>query len=404
MPLATPDPRRRLFVQGAMLGTLRLVAAFNVILLVAICLFLLVQGLPALSWEFLSTPPREMMTAGGILPCIVGTAILALGSLLLAFPLGVATAVYLHEYAGNTPFARMVRLGVNNLAGVPSVVFGLFGLSFFVTFCGMGVSILSGILTLAVLTLPVIISTAEESLRSVPDTYRQASLALGAGKAQTITRVVLPCAMPGMLTGAILGVARAAGETAAIMFTAAVFYTPKNPDSIFSSVMALPYHMYVLATAGTDIEKTRPLQYGTGLVLILLVLGMNLLAIILRDHLQRRHHGIRHRLIFLGDFLLRQRGPLFCFFPATTHVFRRPRSRAGGLSRHPASPDAPTAARKTGVCQPPPVPAVRHPLAPRPERSPSGKMSSSASPALSGRIKNANGPEGRSLPARHLAI
>ena len=291
MPLATPDPRRRLFVQGAMLGTLRLVAAFNVILLVAICLFLLVQGLPALSWEFLSTPPREMMTAGGILPCIVGTAILALGSLLLAFPLGVATAVYLHEYAGNTPCARMVRLGVNNLAGVPSVVFGLFGLSFFVTFCGMGVSILSGILTLAVLTLPVIISTAEESLRSVPDTYRQASLALGAGKAQTITRVVLPCAMPGMLTGAILGVARAAGETAAIMFTAAVFYTPKNPDSIFSSVMALPYHMYVLATAGTDIEKTRPLQYGTGLVLILLVLGMNLLAIILRDHLQRRHHA-----------------------------------------------------------------------------------------------------------------
>ena len=158
------------------------------------------------------------------------------------------------------------------------------------TFMGIP-AILSGILTLAVLTLPVIISTAEESLRSVPDTYRQASLALGAGKAQTITRVVLPCAMPGMLTGAILGVARAAGETAAIMFTAAVFYTPKNPDSIFSSVMALPYHMYVLATAGTDIEKTRPLQYGTGLVLILLVLGMNLLAIILRDHLQRRHHA-----------------------------------------------------------------------------------------------------------------
>lgn len=358
MPLATPDPRRRLFVQGAMLGTLRLVAAFNVILLVAICLFLLVQGLPALSWEFLSTPPREMMTAGGILPCIVGTAILALGSLLLAFPLGVATAVYLHEYAGNTPFARMVRLGVNNLAGVPSVVFGLFGLSFFVTFCGMGVSILSGILTLAVLTLPVIISTAEESLRSVPDTYRQASLALGAGKAQTITRVVLPCAMPGMLTGAILGVARAAGETAAIMFTAAVFYTPKNPDSIFSSVMALPYHMYVLATAGTDIEKTRPLQYGTGLVLILLVLGMNLLA----HHPARppaapppRLDAIRHRLIFGGLPAPAERS-LFRFPPATTHVFRRPRSRAGGLSRHTASPDAPTAIRKIGVCPASPGP------------------------------------------------
>ena len=284
-------PARRRLTEAAMFGLLRLIAAANVLILLGICIFLLAQGLPALSWEFLSEPPRKMMTEGGILPCIIGTAILSLGALLLAFPLGVFSAVYLHEYAGKSRLAAAVRLGVNNLAGVPSVVFGLFGLSFFVTFCGMGVSILSGILTLAVLTLPVIISTAEESLRSVPDTYRQASLALGAGKAQTITRVVLPCAMPGMLTGAILGVARAAGETAAIMFTAAVFYTPKNPDSIFSSVMALPYHMYVLATAGTDIEKTRPLQYGTGLVLILLVLGMNLLAIILRDHLQRRHHA-----------------------------------------------------------------------------------------------------------------
>jgi phosphate transport system permease protein len=291
MLISTPDPRRRLAFQSAMLGILRLVAGANVLLLAAICIFLLVQGLPAMSWEFLSSPPRCMMTEGGILPCIAGTAILSLGSLLLAFPLGVATAVYLHEYAGGSRFAGLVRLGVNNLAGVPSVVFGLFGLSFFVTFCGMGVSIASGVLTLAVLTLPVIISTAEESLRSVPDSYRQASLALGAGKAQTIVRVVLPCAMPGMLTGAILGVARAAGETAAVMFTAAVFYTPKNPDSIFSAVMVLPYHMFVLATAGTDIEKTRPLQYGTGLVLILTVLGMNLLAIIARDRLQRRHRS-----------------------------------------------------------------------------------------------------------------
>jgi phosphate transport system permease protein len=248
-----------------MFWLLRAVAACNVLALLGVCAFLLRNGLPALSWEFLTQPPRNMMTEGGIWPCIVGTAILSLGSLLLAFPLGVASAVYLHEYAGRSPFARYVRLGVNNLAGVPSVVFGLFGLSFFVTFCGFGVSILSGVLTLAVLTLPVIIGTAEEALRNVPDTYREASLALGAAKSQTIARVVLPCALPGMLTGAILGVARAAGETAAIMFTAAVFYTPRTPDSVFSAVMALPYHMYVLATAGTEIEKTRPLQYGTGL-------------------------------------------------------------------------------------------------------------------------------------------
>ena len=274
--------------QTFMFWLLRAIAACNVLALLAVCAFLLQNGLPALSWSFLTEPPRQMMTQGGIFPCIIGTAILSLGSLLLAFPLGVASAVYLNEYAKRNAFARFVRLGVNNLAGVPSVVFGLFGLSFFVTFCGFGVSIISGVLTLAVLTLPVIIGTAEEALRNVPDTYREASLALGATKWQTISRVVLPCALPGMLTGAILGVARAAGETAAIMFTAAVFYTPKSPDSIFSSVMALPYHMYVLATAGTEIAKTRPLQYGTGLVLLLLVLSMNLLAILLRDHLQRK--------------------------------------------------------------------------------------------------------------------
>lgn len=286
--LSLSSPRARVMQQSAAFGFLRLIAICNVLILPAVCGFLLYHGLPAFSWEFLSEPPRKMMTEGGILPCIIGTAILSLGSLMLAFPLGVGSAVYLHEYAGRNTFSRWVRLGVNNLAGVPSVVFGLFGLSFFVTFCGLGVSILSGVLTLAVLTLPVIIGTAEEALRSVPDTYREASLALGASKSTTIARVVLPCALPGMLTGAILGVARAAGETAAIMFTAAVFFTPKNPDSLFSSVMALPYHMYVLATAGTDIEKTRPLQYGTGLVLVALVLGMNLAAVLLRDHLQRR--------------------------------------------------------------------------------------------------------------------
>lgn len=279
---------RRLLWEKIMFGTLRLAAGVNMLALVGVCLFLAWYGLPALSWEFITEPPRRMMTEGGVWPCILGTALLSLGALIVSFPLGAITAVYLHEYAGQGFLARCIRLGVSNLAGVPSVVFGLFGLAFFVTFCGFGVSILSGVLTLGVLTLPVIIGAAEEALRSVPETYREASLALGAAKWQTIARVVLPAAMPGMLTGAILGVARAAGETAAIMFTAAVFYTPRAPDSLFSPVMALPYHMYVLATAGTEIEKTRPLQYGTALVLILLVLGMNLGAIYLRDRMQRR--------------------------------------------------------------------------------------------------------------------
>lgn len=271
-----------------MFGLLRGAAGINIAALLGVCGFLAVQGFPALSWEFLTESPQKMMTEGGIWPCIVGTFLLATGAMLIAFPLGVTSAIYLNEYAGRSRMAKYIRLGINNLAGVPSVVFGLFGLAFFVTFLGLGVSILSGVLTLAVLTLPVIISTAEESLRQVPDSWREASLGLGATKWQTNVRVVLPAAFPGMLTGMILGLARAAGETAAIMFTAAVFYTPKMPDSVFSSVMALPYHMYVLATAGTEIEKTRPLQYGTALVLLLLVLGMNLGAIWLRDRMQRK--------------------------------------------------------------------------------------------------------------------
>ncbi len=274
--------------QSLMFGMLRLAAGINIVALVGVCAFLIWNGSPAISWELLSESPRRMMTEGGILPCIVGTFLLAFGSMLIAFPLGVASAVYLNEYGGRKPWTRYLRLGISNLAGVPSVVFGLFGLAFFVTFLGMGVSLLAGMLTLAVLTLPVIINTTEEALRQVPDAWREASLALGATRSQTIARVVLPAAVPGMLTGAILGLARAAGETAAIMFTAAVFFTPRMPDSVFSSVMALPYHMYVLATAGTEIEKTRPLQYGTALVLLVLVLGMNLVAIIIRDRMQRK--------------------------------------------------------------------------------------------------------------------
>uniref|UniRef100_I2PYR8 Phosphate transport system permease protein PstA n=1 Tax=Desulfovibrio sp. U5L TaxID=596152 RepID=I2PYR8_9BACT len=279
---------RRHRTQKIMWGVFGLSSLVNMAALLLICGFLLIKGLPAISWSFLTEMPRDSMTAGGILPCILGTIYLSLGTMAVAFPLGVASAVYLNEYASPGRTLRLIRLGINNLAGVPSVVFGLFGLAFFVTFFGLGVSLLSGILTLSILVLPVIIGTAEEALKAVPQTYREASLGLGATKWQTIRLVVLPAAMPGMLTGAILGLSRVAGETAAIMFTAAVFFTPYLPTNLTDSVMALPYHIYVLATAGTDIDKTRPLQYGTALVLIVLVLGMNLGAILYRAKLQKR--------------------------------------------------------------------------------------------------------------------
>ncbi|MHC1753339.1 phosphate ABC transporter permease PstA [Humidesulfovibrio sp.] len=273
------------FIFMVLRGAILIVAAALVIIIG----FLVKNGISAISWEFLTQPPKNYMTEGGVWPCIVGTLLLSLGAMAVALPLGVASAIYLHEYARPGTMMRIIRLGVNNLAGVPSVVFGLFGLGLFVTAMKLGVSLVAGWLTLGVLCLPVVIGTAEEALRSVPSTYREASLALGGTKWQTIWRVVLPSALPGILTGSILGVGRAAGETAAIMFTAAVFYTPKMPTSIFSDVMALPYHIYVLATAGTEIELTRPIQYGTALVLIALVLGMNLAAIVLRAWLQKRH-------------------------------------------------------------------------------------------------------------------
>jgi len=280
--------RRRKLIQVAIFGLFRLSATINGIALLIVVYFLVARGWRAINWTFLTQPPREAMTEGGILPCIVGTLCLSLGAILVALPIGVASAIYLNEYARPGRLLRAIRIGINNLAGVPSVVFGLFGLAFFVVWLKMGVSILAGSLTLGVLTLPVIIGASEEALRSVPDTYREASLGLGATKWQTIYKVVLPAALPGILTGAILGISRAAGETAPIMFTAAVFYTPSLPTSAFDEIMALPYHIYVLATAGTEIEATRHLQYGTALVLIVLVFGLNLIAIIYRARLQRR--------------------------------------------------------------------------------------------------------------------
>lgn len=288
MPQDSGYVKRRKPLQRFMFCLFHVAVFINAAALAIICGFVLYHGLPAISWEFLTAFPRDSMTKGGILPCILGTIALSYGSMLIALPWGVATAIYLQEYARPGPLVHAIRLTINNLAGVPSVVFGLFGLSMFVTAMKMGVSLLAGMFTLAALVLPLIIGASEEALRSVSQTYREASLGLGATKWQTISLVVLPAALPSILTGAILAVGRAAGETAAIMFTAAMFFSPRLPGSLFDSVMALPYHIYVLATAGTEIELTRPMQFGTSLVLIVLVLGMNLMAIIMRARLQRR--------------------------------------------------------------------------------------------------------------------
>ena len=280
--------RRRKIFQALTFSLFRVAAVINGLALFIIVYFMVTRGWRAITWTFLTQPPMDSMTKGGILPCIVGTFCLSIGAIIVAMPVGIASAVYLNEYARPGRVLRLIRLGINNLAGVPSVVFGLFGLAFFVVILKMGVSIIAGALTLGAMSLPVIIGATEEALKAVPDTYREASLGLGATKWQTIWRVVLPSALPGILTGAILGISRAAGETAPIMFTGAVFFTPILPTSIFDEVMALPYHIYVLATAGTEIEATRHLQYGTALVLIALVLGMNLIAIIYRSRLRRR--------------------------------------------------------------------------------------------------------------------
>ncbi|MBN2054164.1 phosphate ABC transporter permease PstA [bacterium] len=286
----THDIRRRIVEQAALL-CIRAAVVIIAMVMILVLGFIIWNGIGVLSWKFLTEPPIKSMTRGGIFPAIMGTIYLTIGSILVAFPLGTAAAIYLQEYARHGRTVRFIRFGINTLAGVPSVVFGLFGLALFVVFLGFGSSILAGSLTLAILILPVIIGAAEEALKAVPTTYREASLALGAGKWQTICRVVLPAALPGILTGTILGIGRAAGETAPIMFTAAAFYTARLPRSIFDEVMALPYHIYVLATAGTHIEETRPIQYGTALVLIALVLGINLIAILLRARVRKRQRG-----------------------------------------------------------------------------------------------------------------
>ncbi|MCL6629222.1 MAG: phosphate ABC transporter permease PstA [Armatimonadetes bacterium] len=262
-------------------------AAFVVVLPVLLIVYFLVQkGAPALSWKFLTTMPANGMTEGGILSPIVGTLYLVICTAAIALPLGLVSAIYLSEYAKPGFFTRMVRMAIVNLAGVPSVVYGLFGYGVFVLLLSMGVSIIAGSLTLALLILPVVIVSAEEALVSVPQSFREASLALGATKWQTIRRAVLPNALPGIITGTILGIGRAAGETAPIMFTVAVYWMPTLPRSIADKCMALPYHLYVLAT---QVSNAPPqIQWGTALTLLIVVLGMNLGAALLRSHYRRK--------------------------------------------------------------------------------------------------------------------
>ncbi|MDR0811436.1 MAG: phosphate ABC transporter permease PstA [Paludibacter sp.] len=266
----------------------RILGWFVVGILLWILGFIVYNGAGVISWEFLTTAPSEGMTAGGIFPAIVGTLCLIAGSTLFAFPLGLMSGIYINEYAGNGFIVKFIRVMTNNLGSIPSIVFGLFGMALFVNTFGFGDSILAGSLTLGLLILPLIIRTTEEALKAIPDSYRSGSYALGASKLQTIRRIILPAAFPNIITGLILSVGRVSGETAPILFTVAAYFLPKLPSSIFEQVMALPYHLYVIATSGTDVEKSRPIAYGTALVLIVIVLFVNLLATGLRRYFDKK--------------------------------------------------------------------------------------------------------------------
>jgi phosphate transport system permease protein len=266
----------------------RLISYSIVAILFLILGFIIIRGLSVISWDFLFSMPSNGMTEGGIFPAIVGTLCLVVGSILFAFPIGVLSAIYINEYLKDSWFKSFVNSMTNNLAGVPSIVFGLFGMALFVNVLDFGDSIIAGSLTLALMVLPIIIRTTEEALKSVDDSVRTGSYALGASKLQTISRVVLPIAYPNIITGLILSISRVSGETAPILFTVAAYFLPRLPSSIFDQVMALPYHLYVLTTSGTNIEKSRPMAYGTALVLIFIVLLVNLSANMLRRYYQNK--------------------------------------------------------------------------------------------------------------------
>lgn len=242
-----------------------------------------------MSWDFFTESPTDGMTKGGIFPAIVGTLYLMLGSALFSFPIGIMSGIYMNEYASNGKLVQFIRFMTNNLSGIPSIVFGLFGMALFVSYLDFGDSILAGSLTLGLLSLPVVIRTTEEALKDIPNTYREGSLALGATKFQTIWHVILPMGMPRIITGLILSLGRVSGETAPILFTCAAYFLPQLPSSIFDQCMALPYHLYVVSTSGTDLEAQQPIAYGTALVLILIILIINLLATGLRKYFENKN-------------------------------------------------------------------------------------------------------------------
>lgn len=246
--------------------------------------FIVIRGIGVISWDFLTGYPEEGMTKGGIFPAIVGTLCLVVGSMLFAIPVGIMSGIYISEYAGNNWVVKFIRIMTNTLSGVPSIVFGLFGMTLFVNTMGFGDSILAGSLTLGLLVLPVVIRTTEEAMRAIPDSFRQGSLSLGASRLQTLHRVTLPMALPNIITGVILSVGRVSGETAPILFTAAAYFLPRLPHSIYDQVMALPYHLYVVSTSGTNIEASSAIAYGTALTLIAIVLVINIIANILRSY------------------------------------------------------------------------------------------------------------------------
>jgi phosphate transport system permease protein len=277
---------KRQQVQRAAVGIISSVAALVVIPIVLVILFIVIKGISAISWEFITAPPREGMTEGGIMPAILGTAYLTFGTAIVSIPLAIGAAIYLAEYATENRLTRWVRLAIVNLAGIPSIVYGLFGLGAFVLFMKLGTSIAAGALTLGIMTLPVVISTAEEAILTVPQRFRVVSLSLGATRWQTIWHQVLPHALPGILTGVILGLSRAAGETAPLLFTAVAFYLPELPRSLLDQTMALPYHLYVISTQVPNMPLV--IQYGTALVLLAIVLSLTLVATLVRTRVRRQ--------------------------------------------------------------------------------------------------------------------
>lgn len=285
---ADKTDRKKRWAQAAAFAIFKLMSYSVVAILFLILGFIISKGIGVISWDFLTLPPEDGMTKGGIYPAIIGTLYLVLGSSLFSFPIGIMSGIYMNEYAAGNKIATFIRIMTNNLSGVPSVVFGLFGMSLFVNTMGFGDSIIAGSLTLGLLSLPLVIRTTEEALKAIDSSYREGSLALGATKLQTIRKVILPMAFPNIITGLILSIGRVSGETAPILFTVAAYFLPKLPNSIFDQVMALPYHLYVISTSGTDIEASRGIAYGTALVLIVIVLLVNLLANFLRNYFSKK--------------------------------------------------------------------------------------------------------------------